>query len=89
MALLRALCDALLAHAKRRRRTPEHERTWLNLVGWCLRPGLGAQLDAWRVQQLWQLYPQGLAHGQEGANWTQWWVLWRRVAAGLNEEQQM
>ena len=89
VALLRALCDALLAHAKRRRRTPEHERTWLNLVGWCLRPGLGAQLDAWRVQQLWQLYPQGLAHGQEGANWTQWWVLWRRVAAGLNEEQQM
>ncbi|MBS0495934.1 MAG: molecular chaperone DnaK, partial [Proteobacteria bacterium] len=89
MPLLRALFDALLARAKRRRRSPEHERTWLNLAGWCLRPGLGAELDAWRLQQLWQLYAQGLGHAQEGANWTEWWVLWRRVAAGLNEAQQM
>ena len=89
LAQLRPLCDALLACAKRRRRTPEHERSWLNLVGWCLRPGLGAQLDAWRVQQLWQLYPQALAHPGEPGNWTQWWVLWRRVAAGLDEAQQM
>ncbi|HQQ71685.1 MAG TPA: molecular chaperone DnaK, partial [Alicycliphilus sp.] len=89
LPLLRSLFDALLARAKRRRRSPEHERVWLNLAGWCLRPGLGAELDAWRVQQLWQLYAQGLSHGQEGANWTEWWVLWRRVAAGLNEAQQM
>ena len=87
-ALLRALFDALLSHAKRRRRSPEHERVWLNLAGWCLRPGLGAQLDAWRLAQLWQLYAQGLGHA-EPANWTEWWVLWRRVAAGLNEAQQM
>ncbi|WP_027014143.1 Hsp70 family protein [Comamonas composti] len=86
---LRALFDALLARAKRRRRTPEHERVWLNLAGWCLRPGLGAELDAWRMDQVWALYAQGLAHGKEAANWTEWWVFWRRVAAGLNEAQQM
>ncbi|MEJ5028472.1 Hsp70 family protein [Comamonas sp. MYb69] len=89
LALLRAMFDALLARAKRRRRTPEHERAWLNLAGWCLRPGLGAQLDAWRVEQVWALYPQGLGHGKDPGNWTEWWVFWRRVAAGLNEAQQM
>ena len=89
VATLRTLFDALLARAKRRRRTPEHERVWLNLAGWCLRPGVGAQLDAWRIGQVWQLYPQGLGHSQDSANWTEWWVFWRRVAAGLDEAQQM
>ncbi len=89
VATLRTLFDALLARAKRRRRTPEHERVWLNLAGWCLRPGVGAQLDAWRIGQVWQLYPQGLGHAQDSANWTEWWVFWRRVAAGLDETQQM
>ena len=89
VAQLRTLFDALLARAKRRRRSPEHERVWLNLAGWCLRPGVGAQLDGWRIEQVWALYAQGLAHGKEAANWTEWWVFWRRVAAGLNEAQQM
>ncbi|WP_313303303.1 Hsp70 family protein [Diaphorobacter sp.] len=89
MPLLRALFDALLERAKRRRRTADHERVWLNLAGWCLRPGVGAQLDDWRITQVWQLYEQGVAHAKDSANWTEWWVFWRRVAAGLNEAQQM
>ena len=89
VGVLRALFDALLARAKRRRRTADHERVWLNLAGWCLRPGLGAELDAWRMQQVWALYAQGLGHAKEAANWTEWWVFWRRVAAGLDAEQQM
>ncbi|GAB2490378.1 Hsp70 family protein [Comamonas humi] len=89
VSMLRVLFDALLARAKRRRRTVEHERVWLNLAGWCLRPGVGAELDAWRMEQVWALYAQGLGHGKEAGNWTEWWVFWRRVAAGLNEEQQM
>jgi molecular chaperone DnaK (HSP70) len=89
IALLRQLFDALLARARRRRRTVEHERVWFNLAGWCLRPGVGADLDAWRMQQVWALYAQGLGHGKEAGNWTEWWVFWRRVAAGLDEAQQM
>ena len=89
VGLLRALFDALLARAKRRRRTADHERVWLNLAGWCLRPGVGAELDGWRIAQVWALYAQGLGHAKETANWTEWWVFWRRVAAGLNEAQQM
>ncbi len=89
LPLLRALFDALLERARRRRRTAEHERAWFNLAGWCLRPGVGAELDGWRIGQVWQLHAQGLGHAGEAANWTEWWVFWRRVAAGLGEEQQM
>ena len=89
VAQLRALFDALLTRAKRRRRSADHERVWLNLAGWCLRPGVGAQLDSWRMEQVWALYAQALGHPKETANWTEWWVFWRRVAAGLNEAQQM
>jgi hypothetical protein len=41
LGLLRALFDALLARARRRRRTADHERVWFNLAGWCLRPAWG------------------------------------------------
>lgn len=87
--LLRSLFDALLTHAKRRRRSVEHERVWLNLAGWCLRPGVGAQLDSWRIEKIWALYAQGVGYPKETANWTEWWVFWRRVAAGLDAAQQM
>ena len=89
LPLLRALFDALLSRAKRRRRSAEHERVWFNLAGWCLRPGVGAELDGWRMEQVWALYAQDLAHAQDAANRTEWWVFWRRVAAGLGEAQQM
>ena len=89
LPLLRALFDTLLARAKRRRRSAEHERAWFNLAGWCLRPGVGAELDGWRMEQVWALYAQDLAHAADAANRTEWWVFWRRVAAGLSEAQQM
>ncbi len=85
LALLRALCDALLARARRRRRSVEHERLWLNLTGYCLRPGVGDPLDAWRIEQLTALADQGLAYEGESQNWSEWWTLWRRVAGGLDD----
>lgn len=89
LALARALFDALLARARRRRRSAAHERAWLNLAGYCLRPGTGAPLDDWRVEQLWQLYGQGLQFGAESNNWSEWWTLWRRAAGGLGEAAQI
>ena len=89
MALLRTLFDALLERARRRRRSAEHERVWLNLAGYCLRPGLGAALDDWRIDQLWALFAQGIQYVQEGNNWSEWWTLWRRSAGGLDEERQL
>jgi hypothetical protein len=83
MPLLRALFDALLQRARRRRRSAEHERLWLNLTGYCLRPGLGDALDDWRIEQLCDLLPQGIQYVNESQNWSEWWTFWRRAAGGL------
>jgi len=86
--LLRALFAELLEGAKFRRRSEHHERVWLSLTGFCLRPGFGFALDDWRVEQLWKLYPQGIQFVNEIQNWAEWWTLWRRIAGGLNEAAQ-
>lgn len=87
-ALLRELFGVLLAGAKRRRRSADHERLWFNLVGYCLRPGHGYPLDVWRVEQVWALYEQGVQYVQDAQVWAQWWIFWRRLAGGLDEAQQ-
>ncbi|WP_404977072.1 Hsp70 family protein [Accumulibacter sp.] len=83
MPLLRALFDTLMQRARRRRRSSEHERVWLNLAGFCLRPGLGYPLDDWRVEQLCELLAQRLQYVNDSQNWSEWWTLWRRAAGGL------
>ena len=87
--LLRQLFDTLLLNARGRRRSAGHERAWLNLAGYCLRPGFGHPLDDWRIEQVWPLFEAGVQHRQDGAVCTQWWTLWRRVAGGLAAEQQL
>ena len=82
--LLRALFSTLLEGSKYLRRSENHERVWLSLAGFCLRPGFGYPLDDWRVEQLWKLYPQGIQFVNETQNWTEWWTLWRRIAGGLS-----
>jgi len=88
LGLSRALFDALLQRARGRRRSADHERVWLSLAGWCLRPGFGDPLDDWRIERLWPLYPQGVQHGRDAQVCTEWWTLWRRVAGGLDEAAQ-
>ncbi|KQV85027.1 molecular chaperone DnaK [Massilia sp. Root351] len=87
--LLRHLFDALLQRAKGRRRSAEHERAWLNLAGYCLRPGFGHTLDAWRIEQLWAMFDSGLQHHKDSQACSEWWTLWRRVSGGLDATQQL
>ncbi|CAN0625380.1 conserved protein of unknown function [Burkholderia multivorans] len=87
--LLRELFGALWERAGRRRRSADHERVWLNLAGFCVRPGFGYPLDEWRVEQLWSLFDDGIQYVNEGQVWSEWWTLWRRAAGGLNEEAQL
>ncbi|WP_205972103.1 Hsp70 family protein [Paraburkholderia sp. Tr-20389] len=89
VALLRELFGALWERAKRRRRSADHERLWLNLTGYCLRPGFGYPLDEWRVEQLWSIFDDGIQYIQESQVWSEWWTLWRRAAGGLNEDAQL
>ncbi len=88
-ALLRELFGAFWERARRRRRTADHERLWLNLAGYCVRPGFGYPLDEWRVGQLWSQYDQGIQYVNESQNWSEWWTLWRRAAGGLDESAQL
>ncbi|MBA5688952.1 Hsp70 family protein [Rugamonas apoptosis] len=87
--LLRQLFDALLARAKGRRRSADHERVWLNLCGYCLRPGFGYTLDEWRIEQLWALFETGVQHHKDSQVCAEWWTLWRRVSGGLDAIAQL
>jgi hypothetical protein len=80
---VRDLWAALHAGRARRRRSAEHERVWCQLTGYCLRPGFGAPLDAWRVAETWAVFGEGLQYQADPRAWQAWWVLWRRVAGGL------
>ncbi len=87
--LLRQLFDALMLRARGRRRSAEHERVWLNLAGYCLRPGYGDALDPWRMEQLWAMFDAGVQHHKDNQVCAEWWTLWRRVAGGLSAAQQL
>ena len=88
-ALLRQLFDALLQRNRGRRRSAEHERVWLNLAGWCLRPGYGDALDPWRIEQLWAMFDSGVQHHKDSQVCAEWWTLWRRVTGGLDATAQL
>ena len=86
--LLRELWTALYAGQQKRRRTADHERLFCNLAGYCLRPGFGAPLDTWRSAETFKMFEQGLQFHGEPHNWEAWWVLWRRIAGGLDAAAQ-
>lgn len=83
----RAVFDLVLAREDTRRHSEEHELSWLRLCGWCLRPGFGVSGDPARLDALWALRDAGLRHPTK-ANWSQWWITWRQVAAGLDAARQ-
>ncbi len=87
--LLRELFGELLAGAKRRRRSPDHERVWFNLVGYTMRPGYGFPLDAWRAEQVTKQVLNGsIQFVGEAQNCTEYWTMWRRIAGGLDAKAQ-
>jgi molecular chaperone DnaK (HSP70) len=88
MAIIRKLCDMLVEVAEGRKKTARFEARWLNLAGFCLRPGYGAILDDWRIGQVRKVYMAGLAFPRDIQCQVEWLVLWRRVAGGLNAGQQ-
>ncbi len=81
---LRAMWEPLRDAAPHRLKSPQHESRWLNLAGYCLRPGVGFPLDETRIKALWPVFHAGVKHVKDVQCWAEWWVLWRRVAAGLN-----
>jgi molecular chaperone DnaK (HSP70) len=83
LSAIRPLADALIEFAEGRKLSPRHEVRWLNLCGFCLRPGLGAQDDPLRVKDLLTIVSNPLAFEDELQCRVQLLVLLRRIAGGI------
>ncbi len=86
--LLRGLWEALFEHEAGRRKSPQHEARWLQLLGYCLRPGYGLAVDDWRVGQTWRLFQASKLAFPAGASRIEGLILWRRIGGGLTAGQQ-
>ena len=89
MDVARTLADQLLENTGVRRRSEAHERAWLMLAGFCMRPGFGDPGDRERVRVLYTIFDGRLAFPEEARNWQQFFIAWRRVSGGLSEAQQV
>jgi molecular chaperone DnaK (HSP70) len=88
IATVRVFCDVLLEVADGRKLSPRHEVRWLNLFGYCLRPGFGDPQDSFRIIQARRIYQAGLAFPRELQSQVDWLVLWRRIGGGLSSAHQ-
>ena len=86
--LLRAMWSALIDLQEGRRRSPQHEARWLNLLGYSLRPGYGLAADDWRVAQTWRSVHGKLAFAAASSR-NESLILWRRIAGGFTAGQQL
>ena len=89
LGAIRRLADRMLELSWGRRQSAALEMRWLNLAGFCLRPGFGFPGDDYRVEQARRIYAEGLQFGNQVQNEIDWWIFWGRVAGGLNKNQQV
>jgi hypothetical protein len=87
-SLLRGIWQDLMELSEARKRGPEAEARWLNLLGYCLRPGYGMAADDWRVSQTWRTVYGKLAFASATSR-SESLILWRRIAGGFTAGQQM
>jgi molecular chaperone DnaK (HSP70) len=88
LSAIRQLADAFLGAADGRKKSPAYEIRWLNLAGFCLRPGFGYPGDDFRIEQARRVYSSGLTYSNQVQAEIDWWIFWGRVAGGLNRNQQ-
>lgn len=81
-SLLRALWAELMELNEGRRRSAQHEARWLNLTGFCLRPGFGMAADDWRVEETWKAINGRLVHSVPSCL-AEFRTLCRRISGGL------
>ncbi|MCE9533569.1 MAG: hsp70 family protein [Planctomycetes bacterium] len=93
MGLCRRLWEFLEENAADRARSVQHLHRWYHLAGFCLRPGFGDSLDRYRIEQLWKLIASpfragGTLTSQQAESGADYWIMWRRLAGGLNQSYQ-
>jgi molecular chaperone DnaK (HSP70) len=85
----RRLADVFLEQIENRKRSAAYEVRWLNLGGFCLRPGFGYIGDEFRIEQARRIYASGCQFANQVQNEIDWWIFWGRLAGGLNRNQQI
>lgn len=86
-SLLRAIWNELLQLSEGRRRSAAHEARWLNLAGYCLRPGYGMAADDWRVEETWRAISGRILHATP-ACLAELRTLCRRISGGFSAGRQ-
>ena len=86
--LNRSLWEEFWKCSSRRRCCAEYEAAWFNGAGFLLRPGLGVPLDKWRMEQMQKLLPEWMQFPQDEGVRREFWIFWRRIAAGLETAAQ-
>ncbi len=87
ISAIRRFSDVLIEFSAGRKKSPAHEMRWLNLSGFCLRPGFGAPGDDGRVNKL-RTIESNLAFADDLQCLVGVPVLLRRIAGGLNASEQ-
>jgi len=85
---IRRFCDVLIEVAAGRKKSPRHEVRWLNLYGWCLRPGFGAPGDDAHVNHLRRIALDKLIFADDLQCQIEMLVMLRRIAGGINASEQ-
>ena len=88
ISAIRRFGDVLIEVAAGRKKSPRHEVRWLNLSGFCLRPGFGAPGDDARVNRLRTNASNELVFGDDLPCRVELLVLLRRIAGGINASEQ-
>jgi hypothetical protein len=88
VSAIRRFGDVLIEVAAGRKKSPRHEVRWLNLSGFCLRPGFGAPGDAARVNDLRTIASNELVFADDLQCQVEMLVLLRRIAGGINASEQ-
>jgi len=71
------------------KKSPAFEVRWLNLCGFCLRPGLGFPGDDFRLEQARRVYSAGIQFASQVQNEIEWWIFWGpRGRRAINRNQQ-
>ncbi len=88
ISALRRFADVLIEVAAGRKKSPRHEVRWLNLCGFCLRPGFGVPGDTGRANVLRTRALKELIFADDLQCRVELLVLLRRIAGGINASEQ-
>jgi molecular chaperone DnaK (HSP70) len=88
ISAIRRFSDVLIDVAAGRQKSPRHEVRWLNLSGFCLRPGFGVPGDDARVNDLRTIASNELVFVDDLQCQVEMLVLLRRIVGGINASEQ-